>query len=239
MKQNMETYNDTKLYAQISSYMGRLLREKFGKGPTSIFVTINKPYITIYLRDFLAPIERVLLEKGEWKRIEETRDVLMQELFPEIRKELKVIADLDVEDLHYDWNLDIHSGIVFGSIKHSDTVTGNSGLSKMDEEQFYTEINKASERGQKVPEKTEVFWLNDRTIVTKRTGILVEIEKQLIKNDFVEELKLTKRPMEKKMVDQKKLEDIIGKSIIDTFVDWNFEKDIGYFVFVTTPKKDL
>ncbi len=56
--------NEKNIYSRISSFTGRLLREKFGKGPTSVFVAINNPYITIYLRDFLAPIERVLFEKG-------------------------------------------------------------------------------------------------------------------------------------------------------------------------------
>ncbi|PYZ91987.1 hypothetical protein CR194_17470 [Salipaludibacillus keqinensis] len=230
--------NDAKVHSQISSYMGRLLREKFGKGPTSVFVTIKKPYLTIYLTDFLAPMERVLLEKGERKRVEETRDLLMEELLPEIKQELKEIGGLEVDALHYDWSLDNRSGIVFGLIKDGAGVQGDSGLTKVDEEKFYHEIERASQKGQKIPEKTEVFWLNDRTIIAKRTGILVKIESELINNHFIKELKLTKRPMEKKLVDQKRLENILNKKILDTFVDWNFEKDIGYFVFVTSAKKD-
>ncbi|WP_280771438.1 DUF2294 domain-containing protein [Salipaludibacillus daqingensis] len=230
--------NESNIYSQISSYMGRLLREKFGKGPTSVYVTINNPYITVYLRDFLAPMERVLLDKGERKRLEETRDVLMQELIPEIQKELKVIAGIDIGKLHYDWNLDNRTGIVFGWIKDVQPTLGDSGLSKVEEEKFYEEINRASQKGQKMPEKTEVFWLNERTILTKRTGILVTIEQELIKNDFVKELKITKRPMEKAIVDQQRLEKIIDRKILDTFVEWDFSEDIGYFIFVTGAKKE-
>lgn len=229
--------NDSNVYAQISSYIGRLIREKFGKGPASVFVTIKYPFITIYLKDFLAPMERVLLNKGEIKRVEETRDVLMEELLPEIISQLHKLADIDVKDLHYDWNLDNHSGMIFGWIPGKKMEEGLPGVSEDVEQAFYNEINEASKRGQKMPEKTEVFWLNDRTIVTKRTGILVKVEKELIKNNFTEELKLTKRPMEKRLVDQRKLETILDRHIEDTFVDWHFSEDIGYFVFVTSPRK--
>ncbi|MCR6105179.1 DUF2294 domain-containing protein [Salipaludibacillus agaradhaerens] len=233
--------NDSKVYAQISSYIGRLIREKFGKGPTSVYVTIKHPYMTIYLKDFLAPMERVLLEKGEKKRVEETRDVLMEELLPEIMCKLEEIVSIKVKDLHYDWNLENRSGIIFGCVPEgtSHEHRAVSPLPAEVEGPFYKEINEASKRGQKMPERTEVFVLNDRTILTKRTGILVNVEKELIKNQFTEELKLTKRPMEKRLIDQGKLEDILGKDIDDTFVDWNFDQDIGYFVFITTSKKEM
>jgi uncharacterized protein YbcI len=230
--------NNSQTYSKISSYIGRLIRDKFGKGPTSVFVTIKPPFITIYLRDFLASLERVLLEKGERKRVEETRDLLMEELLNDIIEKLKEIADINVKDLHYDWNLENQSGMIFGWLPEGEKEPNVSDLPSALEEKFYKEINEASKRGQKMPEKTEVYWLNDRTIVTKRSGILVTVEKELIKNDFTEELKLTKRPMEKRMIDQEKLEKILNRKIIETFVDWNFAEDIGYFVFVTSPVKE-
>lgn len=51
--------------AEIASYIGKLLRDNFGKGPSSVYVSLKKPFITIHLRDFLAPMERVLLSQGE------------------------------------------------------------------------------------------------------------------------------------------------------------------------------
>ncbi|WP_374701250.1 Na-translocating system protein MpsC family protein [Thalassobacillus sp. C254] len=38
---------------KIAGYVGRMIRNHFGKGPKSVYVTISYPYITIYLEDFL------------------------------------------------------------------------------------------------------------------------------------------------------------------------------------------
>lgn len=49
---------------EIASHIGRLLREAFGKGPQSIFVNISRPFIVIYLRNFLSPTEKILLQQN-------------------------------------------------------------------------------------------------------------------------------------------------------------------------------
>lgn len=54
-----------------------------------------------------------------------------------------------------------------------------------------------SEWGQKTPAKTETFWLSDRLILIKRTGIFVQIEKELIEAGYTEVLQRVKRPMER------------------------------------------
>ena len=73
--------------------------------------------------------------------------------------------------------------------------------------------------------------------MVRRSGVLVEIEKELIKNGYVEELKLTKRPLEHRMLVEAGLETVLKRAINETFLDWNFEKDKSYTVFLLEPKE--
>jgi uncharacterized protein YbcI len=49
----------------ISSYISKLLRKKFGRGPQSCQTTISKNHLVTYIRGFLSPMENVLLEQGQ------------------------------------------------------------------------------------------------------------------------------------------------------------------------------
>ena len=84
----------------------------------------------------------------------------------------------------------------------------------------------------KTPEQTKLVWLNDRMILVERSGILIQLEKELIGIGVIEELKMAKRPLERKMLDISSIEAIVERKVIETFVDWNFEKDLGYMVFI-------
>ncbi|KIL51849.1 Na-translocating system protein MpsC family protein [Jeotgalibacillus soli] len=220
------------IYSEMVSYVGKKLRDHFGKGPTSIYITLNKPYITIYLRDFLAPMERILVERNEVKRVEETRDLIMVDLLPELSRMLSQIADVNINKLYYNWSLENQSGMIFGVINEQNIIPP-SWPSYLNEEAFRQEVIILTKKGQKAPEQTELFWLSERTIVVKRKGIFVRIEKELIKNGYVEELKLTKRPMEKELVAEANLEPLLQKKIQDIFVDWDVDDDVGYIVLVT------
>ncbi|MGK7376763.1 Na-translocating system protein MpsC family protein [Planococcus sp. 1R117A] len=46
---------------EIGGYISTLLRMHFGKGPTSVFVTIKFPFIPVHIRGFLEPTEKSLL----------------------------------------------------------------------------------------------------------------------------------------------------------------------------------
>ncbi len=43
--------------------MGRLLRENFGRGPGGVFTVISPPFVTVYFKSFLLPLEKALLDK--------------------------------------------------------------------------------------------------------------------------------------------------------------------------------
>lgn len=217
---------------EISGYIATLLRQNFGKGPTSVYVTLTRPYLTIHFRGFIAPMEKILLNKHEGKRILETRDLLMNELAPEIMLQLYKITGLDIQSIYADWNLDKETGMIFAVLNEAADEELEFWPKDVKQKEFYKAIDIASEMSEKLPEKTDIFWLSERTVLVVRDKILVPIEKELILNGYTEELKLAKRPLEKRVIGEVNIPSSEARIIEETFVDWNFEKDEGFFLFV-------
>lgn len=221
--------------SEIGGYISTMLRKHFGKGPTSVFVTVKPPYVTIHFRGFLAPMEKVLLKQHEEKRILETRDLLLNELRSDIILQLWKIAELDIKEIYADWNLEKGSGMFLCIMNEEKAIESFPWPEDVDKESLYQEINLASEKVEKMPASTGIYWLSERTIVVVRSKILVPIEKELINNGFTETLKVVKRPLEQRVLKEVKISSVLNRNIIEAFVDWNFETDHGFVVFVLNP----
>ncbi|WP_101843587.1 DUF2294 domain-containing protein [Halobacillus sp. Marseille-P3879] len=224
--------------AEVASYTGKLFRDNFGKGPSSVYVSIEHPFITIYLSDFLAPMEKVLVGQKNIMKVEETRDLLMKELIPEIKATLRVTADINVENIYYDWSLNNRSGILVGVVKEDRKEEDFLSLADYPKkDKVHDEIIKVSEQAEKVPERVDSLLLNSRTLVVDRKGILVRIEKELINSGFSEQLRLSKRQLEKRLLDPSVFEAILETKIQDIFVDWDFALDKSYIILILKPNK--
>ncbi|TKD72499.1 DUF2294 domain-containing protein [Pseudalkalibacillus hwajinpoensis] len=221
--------------AEIASYVGKLLRDNFGKGPSSVYVSIKEPYISIYFRDFLAPMERVLVDQKEDMRVEETRDLLMQGLLPEIKASLRVMGNLEIESFYHDWSLQNRSGMILGVMKNGQNEEENGLCEYHGKGRVHEEIIRVSKLAEKAPESVDSCLLNERTLVVLRDGILVRIEKELIRGGFEEELKLTKRRLEKGLLHENQFESILSTKVQDIFVDWDFNLDKSYITIIIKP----
>ncbi|MFZ0369694.1 MAG: Na-translocating system protein MpsC family protein [Halobacillus sp.] len=223
------------LQSEISSYIGKLLRDNFGKGPASVYVTIQKPYVTIYLKDFLAPMEKLLVSQNNKDKVEETRDLLMQELIPDIKATFRATAGIELNSLYYDWSLTNRTGMIIGVIQ-SDEELDPSVKDYQHKAALQEEIKKVSKQAEKVPESVNSFKINDRTIVVERNGILVAIEKEMIRSGFGEQLRMAKRHLEKRLLHQLSLEKVLQLKVEDIFVDWDFDSDFSHIILIVKPE---
>ncbi|MFZ4451389.1 Na-translocating system protein MpsC family protein [Salibacterium aidingense] len=223
------------IQAEIASYTGKLLRDNFGKGPSSVYVSIKRPFVTIYLRDFLAPMERVLISQNKMMKVEETRDLLMQELLPDIKATLKASGNLDIKNMYYDWSLDDQTGLLVGEMGNDKEEVHLDNYEK--KAAIHEEIGKVSMQAEKWPEAVDSCLLNDRTLIITRFGILVKIEKELIQNGFGEHLRLAKRHLEKRLLDASHFEEILDTKVNNIFVDWDFNRDKSYIIIILQPNQ--
>lgn len=211
----------------ISGFTATILREHFGKGPSSVHVIIYKSFICIQVRDFLAPMERILLEQNEKNRVLKTRDLMMLDLMAEFKKHFWKQADLDVMELYADWNLDDYSGMILGVLEEPKSHKLR-WPEEVDEQVLRHEVIRLSIEGQKEPKETNFYWLSERTLLIERIGIFTLLEKELIKSEFQEPLKLTKRPLEYMLFAESKVSAIVKRPLTGIYVDWDFEEDKGY-----------
>lgn len=221
----------------IASYAGKLFRDHFGKGPESAVVSIGSNCITIYFRNFLTPSERVLLEQDHEMIVHQMRETLLQTMIPEFASYIEIVTGVKPHEFYYDWNLHNKSGMLVafcpdpipGGQEVNVEYEGKAGLEQ--------EIVNISHQAQKVPEELVSYEINPRTLLIIRNGVLVRIEKELIRLGHNELLKSVKRNLEKSYLhNNSSFERILNKRVVDCFVDWHFDSDKSIMVLVLNPK---
>jgi uncharacterized protein YbcI len=228
--------DQTQQTAEVSSYIGKLLRNHFGRGPDSVFVSIGYPFISMYLRNFISPMEKVLIRQKQDKIVQQTREILIQTLIPEIKAYIKIITGMEIREFYYDWGLHNNSGLFLGIASDSSSTEETLIEDYPGREHLHQEIVHLSRQAEKAPAELYSCQLNSRTVVAVRNGILVSIEKQLIREGHQEILKIAKRTLEKGLLHNNgRFEGILNSKIVDIFVDWDFDLDKSVFVFILNP----
>ncbi|WP_046173457.1 Na-translocating system protein MpsC family protein [Domibacillus indicus] len=218
---------------ELGSFIGKILRDHFGKGPGAVFATISPPYITVYIKNFLSPMENKLLNTEQSKYVEKIRDMLMPALIEEIKAYVKINVEFDIIEFYYDWNLDSHSGMFVGIASHNH----QERASYQNQEEVHNEIIKLSMEAEKPPGEVYSCLVNPRTLVIVRHKILVPVEKEMIQLGYPEILTLVKRNLERRLALQHKhqLQSYLDAELENTFVSWDFDLDKSVFLFILKP----
>ncbi|WP_456277249.1 Na-translocating system protein MpsC family protein [Bacillus sp. AK128] len=224
------------LQKEISGYIGKLFREIFGKGPQSVNTTIGYTFTTIYMRNFLSPSERVLLDQDQEMTILQLRDKLMESITPEVRAYIEIQTGKKIREVYYDWNLHNKSAMITCISDEPLTLLDNIDEEYKGKEAINQEISLISEQAQKVPEEIYSCQLNERTILIIRNGILVRIEKELIRLGHGDLLRRVKRNLEKTYLhNTNQFQAILKNKVVDVLVDWDFELDKSVIMLIMNP----
>ncbi|RLQ84931.1 Na-translocating system protein MpsC family protein [Planomicrobium sp. Y74] len=226
MKNNQPTQKE------VEDYISSFLSQQFGESPQSVRAAIRAPFMVIHLVDFFIPSEQLLLKRNEVKRVAKTRDILLDGVKPELLQGLNAITGVNVKELYADWNLEKGSGMFIAVLDaEADQALLESPV-EVNTSALKEKVITISKKTQKEPDFIEVYWLDDTTVLIERKGFMVDIEKELIRNGVIEELRLAKRPLEHRVMEFIKLEPVFDRNINDLFVDWNFLEDKAYMVFL-------
>jgi uncharacterized protein YbcI len=143
---------------------------------------------------------------------------------------------MDIREFYYDWNLHNKSGLLAGIASNETMAPSAVNEQYAGRNRIHEEISNISRQSQKEPLEIYSCSLNPRTVVLIRNGLLVAIEKQLIRQGLQEHLKLAKRNLEKSLLhNNNHFESIFGCKVNDIFVDWDFELDKSLIVFTLHP----
>ncbi|SHF83118.1 Na-translocating system protein MpsC family protein [Ornithinibacillus halophilus] len=230
--------NNVERQKELASAIGKLLRDNFGRGPEAVFVSIQEPFVTVYLKNFLSPVERTLLHENREEVVQTSRDVVMENLIPEVKSFIKFITSIEIDEFYYDWGMHNHSGM-FVAISHTiddERITQLASEDYFGKDVLHEEISNISLQAQKLPEEIISYELNERTVLVIRKGILVSIEREFIRLGKREVLRIAKRNLEKRLLhNNMRLESIFDKKINDSFVSWDFDLDKSVMLFILDP----
>lgn len=220
----------------IGSFIGKLLRDSFGKGPESVYVSIAGSIVTVYIRNFITSSERILLDHAQEELILRMRDKLMATLLPEISRYIGQMTGIVPAELYYDWRLDNRNGMLVALLPQDVPCAPAAKAGFEGKENLERELIRLQRQEQKAPEQLTSYEINQRTLVIIQNGILVTIEKELYKLGYGELLKKVKRTVSAQALwHGKTLEAILRKPVIDTFIDWDYAQDKSVMVLVMNP----
>lgn len=221
---------------EVDEYISALLETHFGESPAKVNITIEKSFIVIHLQGFLLPSEKILMRRNETKRLLETRMLIMNGLKAEVIDVLKKTTGIEVAEFYADWNLEKETGLFLAVAEKIQAPDTADWPDEIDKAALEKKVINASKETEKEPDAIETYWLGNNLILIERRGIVVEIERQLIKNGIIEELRLAKRPLEHDIMESTKLEPILKQPVSELFVDWDFENEKAYMVLVLESK---
>ncbi len=218
----------------ISSYVSKLIRKKFGRGPKSCRTTANRHFLVTYIQGFLSPMEEVLLSQGQRDQVEKARTVIIDHMIEELTGVVQVSLDMEVDECYHDWNIPNKSGVIIFVFNNTEKQEHQNSI--VDVSLLEKEVKRISELVQKAPDQINVFHLSPSLYLVERINILIPIEKALIKKGFTSELILTKDTLEKSYFHRYgRFNEIFKEDIKDIFIDWNIEEDKSFMVFITNP----
>lgn len=221
---------------EIASHIGKLLRDAFGKGPQSIYASIHHPFIVIYLRNFVTPTKKILLEQGQISTVKHTRDLVMKSLIPKIKANLFLLTGMELLEFYYDWELHNHSGVFVGRQFEDPKLILESQVRYEGKEEVHRELENICERVQKRPDELSSYMINKRTLLVVRSGILLNISKELIRLGDEDNVREALHTLEKNdLRNNLRIQEILHTKIDDVFVDWDFQLDRSVIVFILRP----
>ncbi|WP_018751803.1 Na-translocating system protein MpsC family protein [Paenibacillus sanguinis] len=228
--------NKNSFQNKIASHIGKMLRDTFGKGPQSIYVSIDHTFIVIYLRNFLTPTEKLLFSQGQIRTVQHTRDIVMASLIPEIKAYLTLLTGINTVEFYYDWELHNRSGVLVARQAEEWAEELATPMTYEGKEPLHQEIGWISDQIQKRPDEIDSFMINDRTLLITRSGVLIDLSKELMGLQLEEPLKQAINHLEKKYLrNNTSIEQIFNTTIVDVFVDWDFAADTSIIVLILMP----
>ncbi|GIP22004.1 DUF2294 domain-containing protein [Paenibacillus sp. J22TS3] len=234
----MDQLHGQQLHQLIASFTGKMFRDHFGKGPESVIVSINHKFITIYLKNFLIPTERVLLQQNQELMIRQIRSRMMRQIIPELRSYLGDVLQEYPEEILYDWDYESRNGMLvalFPNILECGDTAVKAYRGRLEIER---ELMRISGRIQQEPAEISSYEINPRTWLVVRSGILGDLEKELIRMELGDLLGDVKRRLEKSYIkDSPVISSVLSRSIADCFIDWDYARDRSITVITTHPPR--
>lgn len=215
----------------LSSTLSKLLKQRFGKGPETCYVTLHSNRLVIFIKKYRTPAEDVLLKNNNVSLLQRFRSAVMEEVFFEFSKEAHDCLGISFDSYYEDWNFERNTGIMIlensESKKWSETTVPPTLKEKL-----FNGIISVSEEIYKVPSRVEIIRMNQNMYAVECRGSLIQIEKVLYCKGHIELLHERSNDIKNSFIKQKEVfESIFSTVIEDIFMIWDYKDDTSYIFF--------
>ncbi|PGT82268.1 MULTISPECIES: Na-translocating system protein MpsC family protein [Bacillaceae] len=227
---NVDNYYQEDLLL-LSSTLSKLLKQRFGKGPETCYVTLHSNRLVIFIKKYITPAEAVLLKNNNVSLLQKFRSAVMEEVFTEFGKEAHDCLGISFDSYYDDWNFKRNTGIM---------ILENSGSKEWLEttvpptirENLFNGIISVSEEIYKVPSRVEIIRMNQNMYAVECREPLIQIEKVLYRKGHIELLQERSNDIKNSFIKQKEVFESIFTTVVeDIFMIWDYKNDRSYIFF--------
>ncbi|WP_246944144.1 Na-translocating system protein MpsC family protein [Bacillus pinisoli] len=214
---------------QLGSSLSRMLKQRFGKGPETCFVTLHSERLTIFVRNFITPAEEVLIERNQINLAYKFRNTVMEKVYQQFievaEKKLSLTFDVCISD----WDYELNTGMILVERKSqpSDWSDAKPLVGRL-----LNLIQDISTENHKVPKSTRVMKINQNIVGIQFEGIMLQTEKVLFHKGYHDLLLEHSLQIKNSYKENKNyFEPVFGRNVEGIYMTWNYHSDQCYIFF--------
>ncbi|WP_100405816.1 Na-translocating system protein MpsC family protein [Bacillus solitudinis] len=213
----------------LSSYLSKIIKRNFGKGPETCFTFLQGHYLLVHIRHFMTPAEEVLMENNELRLAKTFRSTILHAVINEFKIEIEKLLNKNFEPCISDWNYYSNTGLLM-FVENSIEVEQN--VEYRMKERLAQLIGQLCTNFHKVPERIECFNVHNSICIIECEGVLTEVEHILHENNCLDILtERTERLKLHYLKYKDSFEKVFSRSVEDVYIMWDHVKNKKYIAF--------
>ncbi|WP_411348800.1 hypothetical protein [Paenibacillus sp. WLX2291] len=202
-----------------------LCQSQFGRKPHSIEMSLHSAGISLMFKDLIDFTDARLPENKD-KRYMHVFILLQQFISPILSKRIVNIFHKEIAHVFIDWQE--YNNTACMTFLFQDWQAAVSYEQYEAQESLHDEISRVTKDVEKSPVTVQSLWLSPKRLLVIRTGLLIYLERKLVRKGFSNSLRIAKRELElerfKQEIDYSQL---VNQSLHSAYLDWKFEHDIS------------
>ncbi|OWR28880.1 hypothetical protein CDO73_16845 [Saccharibacillus sp. O23] len=212
-------------YRSLNAYSDLICKTQFGKQPDSIEIRANDRCCLIFYRGLVDPGDSRLPDDPD-ERYSHVYILLEQFIFPALTPKIEALSGRRVEYAFMDWKVENNTSMIAAFLVPLDEPMPEDLYNG--KAQLHSDIESITEKVQKTPVKIESFRLDDDILMIIRKGLLISLEKKLVKKGFNTQLRIAKRELElDRFIEGIPIRDLVGRDLETAYIDWSFKDDVS------------
>ncbi|SDZ23063.1 Uncharacterized protein YbcI [Evansella caseinilytica] len=225
----IEAKKRQKELTSLSSYLSKLIKKKFGKGPEACFCTIHDNLFIVHVKNFKTPAEEVLLEKDEKKLAASFRSVIMEAILGQFLEEVAAVLGASYQRFFHDWNYENNNGAILLLQNQMPGRINDFSLDQQFQPFLIEKVRHVYYELRKVPAEITIQNVNQHICVIECTGLMPPSEQLLYEKGYADILNAMSLEMKQQFYrHEKHFQMVFNREIRDIFLMEDYVKDKNY-----------